>query len=468
MTETNQKMGEAQQPARQENKMGVMPVNKLLISMSLPMMASMLVQAMYNIVDSIFVSRVSEDALTAVGMAFPLQTLMIAVGVGTGVGVNALLSKSLGEKNYAQANRAAVNGLFLNAVAMVVFTLLGLFGSGLFYQMQSSDPEIVAEGTAYLFICMVFCQPLMLTLMLEKILVATGNTFYSMVGQMTGAIANIILDPIFIFGWFGLPAMGAAGAAVATVLGQLAGFLIDLWFCLRRTKEVEISFKGFRPHGPTIARIYNVGVPSIAMQSIGSVMTLGMNNILMGFSSTAVAFFGVYFKLQSFIFMPCFGMNNGMVPIVGYNYGARKPERMVQTVKYALIYAVSIMLVGLAIFQTVPDLLLGIFDASEEMLAIGVPGLRVISLSFAFAGICIVGSSVFQAVGNGFLSLWVSLIRQLCVLLPVAWAIARFTGEVRAVWFAWPIAEIFAVVLTIAFLIRVYRRIVKPMKANQD
>ena len=452
MNETKQNVqaapaAEAAAP-RQENKMGTMPVNKLLISMSLPMMASMLVQALYNVVDSIFVSRVCEDALTAVSMAFPIQTLMIAVGVGTGVGVNALLSKSLGEKNYGQANRAATNGLFLNGIGMLVFMVFGLVASHFYYTAQTDDPEIIAYGTSYLFIICVFSQAQFITLMLEKILVATGNTFYSMLGQMAGAITNIILDPIMIFGMFGLPAMGAAGAAIATVLGQCVGFGLDLWFNLRFNKEVELSFKGFRPHGTTIRRIYSVGVPCIGMQSIGSVMVLGMNSILMNFSSTAVAFFGVYFKLQSFVFMPVFGMNNGMVPILGYNYGARKPKRMLATIKLATAQ------------------LLGIFDASDALLAIGVPGLRIICLSFIFAGISVVGSSVFQALGHGFLSLWVSVIRQLVVLLPVAWAIAHFTDRLELVWLAFPIAELVAVTLSSLFLTKVYRQVIKPMMNN--
>ena len=465
MNETKQNVqaapaAEAAAP-RQENKMGTMPVNKLLISMSLPMMASMLVQALYNIVDSIFVSRVCEDALTAVSMAFPIQTLMIAVGVGTGVGVNALLSKSLGEKNYEQANRAATNGLFLNVIGMLVFMVFGLVASHFYYAVQTDSPEIIAYGTSYLFIICVFSQALFITLMLEKILVATGNTFYSMLGQMAGAITNLILDPIMIFGMFGLPAMGAAGAAIATVLGQCVGFGLDLWFNLSFNKEVELNFKGFRPHGATIRRIYSVGVPSI-----GSVMVLGMNSILMGFSSTAVAFFGVYFKLQSFVFMPVFGMNNGMVPILGYNYGARKPKRMVATIKLATLYATCIMLAGVIIVQLFAAQLLGIFDASDALLAIGVPGLRIICLSFIFAGISVVGSSVFQALGHGFLSLWVSVIRQLVVLLPVAWAIAHFTGRLELVWLAFPIAELVAVTLSSLFLTKVYRQVIKPMLNN--
>lgn len=470
MNETKQNVqadpaAEAAAP-RQENKMGTMPVNKLLISMSLPMMASMLVQALYNVVDSIFVSRVCEDALTAVSMAFPIQTLMIAVGVGTGVGVNALLSKSLGEKNYGQANRAATNGLFLNVIGMLVFMVFGLVASHFYYTAQTDDPEIIAYGTSYLFIICVFSQAQFITLMLEKILVATGNTFYSMLGQMAGAITNIILDPIMIFGMFGLPAMGAAGAAIATVLGQCVGFGLDLWFNLRFNKEVELSFKGFRPHGTTIRRIYSVGVPCIGMQSIGSVMVLGMNSILMNFSSTAVAFFGVYFKLQSFVFMPVFGMNNGMVPILGYNYGARKPKRMLATIKLATAYATGIMLVGVVIVQLFAAQLLGIFDASDALLAIGVPGLRIICLSFIFAGISVVGSSVFQALGHGFLSLWVSVIRQLVVLLPVAWAIAHFTDRLELVWLAFPIAELVAVTLSSLFLTKVYRQVIKPMMNN--
>ena len=446
--------------------MAVIPVRRLLLNMAWPMMLSMLIQALYNLVDSMFVAQLSSDGFVALALVYPIQTLMIAVGVGTGVGVNALLSKSLGEKNYEQANRAATNGLFLNVIGMLVFMVFGLVASHFYYAVQTDSPEIIAYGTSYLFIICVFSQALFITLMLEKILVATGNTFYSMLGQMAGAITNIILDPIMIFGMFGLPAMGAAGAAIATVLGQCVGFGLDLWFNLSFNKEVELNFKGFRPHGATIRRIYSVGVPSIAMQSIGSVMVLGMNSILMGFSSTAVAFFGVYFKLQSFVFMPVFGMNNGMVPILGYNYGARKPKRMLATIKLATIYATCIMLAGVIIVQLFAAQLLGIFDASDALLAIGVPGLRIICLSFIFAGISVVGSSVFQALGHGFLSLWVSVIRQLVVLLPVAWAIAHFTGRLELVWLAFPIAELVAVTMSSLFLAKVHRQVIKPMLNN--
>ena len=449
-----------------ENKMGYMPINKLLLSMAVPMMISMLVQALYNVVDSVFVSYVGEDALTAVSLAFPIQNLMISIAVGTSVGVNALLSKSLGEKRQDAANRAADNGLFLALLGTVAFMLFGAFCSGPFFASQTKDPQILRYGTEYLSVVCVFCFGMFFQVMLDKILISTGKTMLTMFTQGLGAIFNIIFDPLFIFGIGPFPKMGVTGAAVATVLGQIAAMALSLFFNLKKNPEVQLTLRGFRPHLPTIQRIYAVGVPSILMSSIGSVMTLAINNILMAFSSTATAVFGVYFKLQSFVFMPVFGLNNGMVPIISYNYGARNKARVYATFRYAVIYATTIMLVGLAIFQLLPNQLLNIFNASDEMLRIGDVALRVISPSFLFAGAAIVASSMFQALGNGVFSLIVSVGRQLVVLVPVAYLLS-LTGRLELVWWAFPIAEIASVLLSLLFLRRIFRTVIDPMEEPQ-
>ena len=449
-----------------ENKMGYMPINKLLLSMAVPMMISMLVQAMYNVVDSVFVSYVGEDALTAVSLAFPIQNLMISIAVGTSVGVNALLSKSLGEKRQDAANRAADNGLFLALLGTVAFMLFGAFCSGPFFASQTKDPQIQRYGTEYLSVVCVFCFGMFFQVMLDKILISTGKTMLTMFTQGLGAIFNIIFDPLFIFGIGPFPKMGVTGAAVATVLGQIAAMALSLFFNLKKNPEVQLTLRGFRPHLPTIQRIYAVGVPSILMSSIGSVMTLAINNILMAFSSTATAVFGVYFKLQSFVFMPVFGLNNGMVPIISYNYGARNKARVNATFRYAVIYATAIMLVGLAIFQLLPNQLLNIFNASDEMLRIGDVALRVISPSFLFAGAAIVASSMFQALGNGVFSLIVSVGRQLVVLVPVAYLLS-LAGRLELVWWAFPIAEIASVLLSLLFLRRIFRTVIDPMEEPQ-
>ena len=447
---------------RQENRMGTMPVNRLLLSMAVPIMISMLVQALYNVVDSIFVSRVGENALTAVSLAFHVQSLMIAISVGTGVGINALLSRSLGEKNFDEADRAANNGVFLAVMGSLVFMLFGFFFAKQFFLSQTTDPEIIGYGVQYLQICTIFSIGMFGQMTFERIMQSTGKTMYTMVTQGAGAILNIILDPILIFGLLGMPAMGVSGAAVATVIGQCVAMLLALFFNLTKNKEIKLTIKGFRPNGGTIKRIYAVGIPSIIMQSIGSVMVLGMNNILMSFSSTATAVFGVYFKLQSFVFMPVFGLNNGMVPIISYNYGARHKHRMVKTMKISVMYAVAIMLVGLLIFQAGPGMLLGMFNASEDMMGIGTIALRTISWSFLFAGFSIVISSVFQALGNGMYSLIVSVVRQLMVLLPIAWLLSK-SGNVNLVWLAFPLAELIAAIVTALFMKKVNRVIIHPM-----
>ena len=430
--------------------------------MSLPMIMSMLVQALYNVVDSMFVAQLNENALTAVSLAFPIQNLMIAVAAGTGVGINALLSKSLGEKKFETANTIAKNGILLGILSSLVFSILGLLGSRLFFEIQTKDAQIIEYGTQYMSVITIVSFGIFLQITFERLLQSTGKTIFNMITQGMGAIINIILDPILIFGWFGLPAMGVTGAAVATVIGQIFAALLGLFFNYKFNKEIHVSFKGFKPCKETIGNIYKIGVPSIIMQSIGSLTTFGINNILLMFSSTAATVFGVYFKLQSFVFMPVFGLTNGMIPIVAYNYGAQNKKRIYQTIKLSAIIAVGIMLVGLTIFQLFPQTLLGLFEASDHMLEIGVPALRTISLSFVFAGFGIVSSCVFQALGNGVYSMFISLTRQIVVILPVAFIFAKLFG-LNMVWFAYPIAEVVSVFMCIFMLRRILKTKVKPL-----
>ena len=444
--------------APQENKMGVMPVNRLLLTMSLPMMISMLVQALYNIVDSIFVAQIDEYALRAVSLAFPIQSLMIAFSAGTAVGINAFLSKTLGEKEYKKANTIAVNGIFLEVVSYLVFVLIGLFVSGPFYASQSEIAQVREYGVTYLTICCVASIGIFMQTTFERLLQSTGKTFFAMITQGVGAITNLILDPILIFGFFGLPRMGVAGAAIATVTGQIVAAILAIFFNLTRNKELTLSFRGFRPDGGLILRIYQVGIPSIIMQAIGSVMTYGMNLILEAFG-TAQTVFGVYFKLQSFVFMPVFGLNNGMVPIVAYNYGAGNRERVIQTMKSSIAFAVGIMLVGLTVMELIPGQLIGFFNPTPELLEQGIPALRTICLSFCFAGYCIEVGSVFQALGNGIYSMCVSIARQLFVLLPVAYLFS-LTGNVNMIWWAFPIAELASVGMSTFFLFRINKKII--------
>ena len=443
----------------QENKMGVMPVNKLIISMSLPIMISMLVQALYNIVDSMFVAMLNENALTAVSLAFPIQNLMAAVGVGTAVGVNALLARSLGEKNQEKVNKIAENSVFLVVMSYLVFLLIGIFLSGAFFRSQTDIAEIVEYGTDYMMVCCCFSLGVFTQFTFERLLQATGKTIYTMFTQGIGAIVNIILDPVMIFGLFGFPALGVTGAAVATVIGQTVAGVLAVVLNYKKNHEVQIRMKEFRPDRTVIGQIYGIAIPSIVMQAIGSVMTYGMNKILISFTSTATAVFGVYFKLQSFIFMPVFGLNNGVIPILAYNYGAGKKDRVISTMKHSMIYAICIMTVGFVIFQTIPELLLKMFSASDTMMEIGVPALRTISLSFIFAAIGISCGSVFQALGKSVYSMFVSLSRQLVVLLPAAYILSGF-GNVNLVWLAFPIAELMSLVMTLIFITRVYRKII--------
>lgn len=446
-----------------ENKMGTMPVNRLLIGMSLPMMISMLVQALYNIVDSIFVARISENALTAVSLAFPIQSLIIAVSAGTCVGMNALLSRSLGEKNQAAANSTAENGIFLAVCGAVVFALIGLFGAEAYFHSQTPTQEVAQMGTTYLRICLILSVGIFAEMCFERIMQATGRTMLSMITQLSGAVTNIILDPIMIFGLFGFPKLGIAGAAYATVCGQFVAGIMAIFINHRKNPDVQISWKDFHPDLHTIRTIYAVGVPSIIMQAIVSVMTFFMNRILITFSETAVSVLGVYFKLQSFIFMPVFGLNNGFIPIVAYNYGAGNKKRIMQTYRAGVVIAVIIMFAGLLIFQLKTADLLLLFNASDQMLEIGVPALRTISLSFTFAGYAIITGSMFQALGNGVYSLMVSVARQLFCLVPAAWILARVAG-LQAVWYSFAVAEIVSVIMTTILMLRIYRTKISELK----
>lgn len=445
-----------------DNKMGTMPIPKLLVSMSLPMMASMLVQAMYNIVDSVFVAQINEQALSAVSMAFPLQSLMIAVSSGTCVGMNALLSRSLGEKNKENARLAAVNGIFLALLGTIVFALIGIFGSRTFYAAQTQTEQIIEYGQEYLTICLVFSFGIFGEFVFERILQSTGRTIYTTISQGVGAITNIIMDPILIFGLFGFPKLGISGAAWATVVGQIIAMLIALYFNIRHNPDVSINMKGFRPHAQTIKNIYIVGLPSIIMQAIGSVTTFGMNLILGMFSDTAITVYGVYYKLQSFIFMPVFGINNAMVPVIAYNYGARNKKRIMDSAKLCICGATAIMFVGMMIFMIFPRQLFMLFDASDHMLEIGIPALRIISSSFIFAGYCIITGSVFQALGNGVYSLITSFARQILCLLPLAYIFAKLIG-LTALWFCYPLAEIISLIVTTILFVRIYKQKIKTL-----
>lgn len=434
-----------------ENKMGTMPENKLLLSMAVPMMISMLVQALYNIVDSIFVSRICEDALTAVSMAFPWQNIVIAIAVGFGVGINALLSRALGQKNAERVNQVAVNGLLLAGLSYLLVLVAGLIGIRAYMRTQTDIETIVNYGITYLNICILCSFGVFIEITFERFLQATGRTVYSMITQLTGAITNIILDPILIFGLLGFPKLGIAGAAWATVIGQCVGAVVAVMLNHFKNPEVHLRLRHIRPHGRLMGEITAISIPSIIMSCISSLTCFVMNMILIAYSSTAVAVFGVYFKLQSFVFMPVFGLNNGMVPIIAYNYGAQKPERIHKTIRLGMVYAVAIMVVGLLVFQLIPKELLLMFDASDAMLEIGAPALRIMSLAFVFAGIGIVSGSSCQAFGYSVYSMLISIARQIVVLIPAAYLLS-LTGVLRSIWFAFPIAEIFSLILSLFFL----------------
>ena len=446
-----------------------MPIGKLVFNMSLPMMVSMLVQALYNIVDSIFVAKLSENALTAVSLAFPLQTLLIAVGAGTGVGMNALVSRSLGEKNQKRANRIATNGAFIYILSYFLFLILGFTVVRPFYASQTgnADQEIMTMGIEYLSTVMIFSFGLFTQFFFERLLTSTGKTIFSMTSQLTGAVTNIILDPILIFGLCGAPKMGVTGAAVATVIGQCVAGVVAGTCHHKFNYEVNVELKGFRPDGKIIGNIYAVGIPSIIMQSIGSVMTYCMNRILIDFSSTATAVFGVYFKLQSFFFMPVFGLNNGITPIIAFNYGAQNRKRMVKTIKVSLITAFCLLFVGFACFEFIPQVLLGMFSASDDMLKIGVPALRIIGVHFLIAWFCIIVGTVFQALGKAVFSMIVSIMRQLVVLIPAAYILSKLDG-LHAVWWAFPIAEVISFTVSTLFLIRINRTIISKIPDGSD
>jgi len=442
--------------------MGVMPIGKLLMNMALPMIISMLVQALYNVVDSIYVSRISESAVTALSLAFPVQNMQIGFAVGIGVGINSLLSKSLGEKNQEAVNRTAGNGMVLMLIVTVVFMLFGAFGVRPYYEMQSTVTETVEGGIAYTRICCLFVLGSFMQILSERLLQSTGRTVLSMITQGVGAIVNIILDPIFIFGWFGLPAMGVAGAAIATVIGQWIGALVGLYFNEKYNPEVQFGRRYARLDKSTVGGILTVGVPSIIMNGIGSVMNFGMNQILQGFTETATSVFGIYFKLQSFFFMPLFGLNGATISIIAYNYGARKPDRILKTLKLSAISALALMAAGLLVFQFAPQTLLGMFNPSDTFLQIGIAALRTISWSFPVAAVCIILGASFQALGNGIYSTITSLCRQMIVLLPVAYLMS-LTGNVNNVWLAYPIAEVVSGCVTMFFFLRIYRQKIKPL-----
>ena len=446
----------------QENKMGIMPVGKLLVNMALPMIISMLVQALYNVVDSVYVSQISESAVTALSLAFPIQNMQIGFAVGIGVGVNSLLSKSLGENNREAANRTAGNGFTLMFIVTAAFILFGFFGVRPYYEMQSAVTETVEGGIAYSRICCVWTLGVFISILCERLLQATGRTVHTMITQSTGAIVNIILDPILIHGWLGLPAMGIAGAAWATVIGQWTSAALALLFNIKFNHDIHLNVRYFKLNSKIVKMILTVGVPSIVMNSIGSVMNFGMNQILQGFTETATSVFGIYFKLQSFFFMPLFGINNATISIIAFNYGARKPERIVKTLKLAIAVAIGLMTTGLLVFQFAPDLLLGLFNPSEEFLHIGRSCLRTISWSFPLAAVCISLGASFQALGNGIYSTITSVCRQLVVLLPAAFLLS-LSGVVNRVWWAYPIAELASCAATAFFFLRIYRQKIKPL-----
>ncbi len=451
--------------ALQENKMGVMPVGKLLFNMAVPMIISMLVQALYNIIDSMYVYQISDNAGNALGLAFPLQNIQIGVATGVGVGVNSLLSKSLGEGNQERANQAAGNGITMMLIASVLFIIFGIFGTRYFFQVQSANPEVVENGTTYVTICYVMTIGVFLSVLSERLLQATGRTVYSMITQATGAITNIILDPIFIFGLGPIPAMGVAGAAIATVIGQFVGAGLGIFLNIRFNPDVQLRLAALKPRKEIVLPIFNVGIPSIIMVGIGSVMNFSINQILLGFplvGDTAAGVFGIYYKLQSFFFMPLFGLNNATISILAYNFGAQKPDRLMKTLKVACISAFVIMMLGFTAFQLVPELLLSIFTDTEVFLTLGAGALRGISFSFPIAAFCIAIGASFQALGKGIYSTITSLCRQMLVLVPAAYLLS-LTGEVNAVWWAFPIAELMSLTVTIICFTRIYKKLIKPL-----
>lgn len=456
----------SEQAVQKENKMGRQPIGRLLFSMSVPMMISMLVQALYNTVDSIFVSMISESALTAVSLAFPIQALMISCSVGLGVGINACLSRALGERNVQKVNKTAANGLFLELLFMLTFLLIGLFSTVPFLLAQTRDPEILRNGTVYMKIICCCSLGIFTEITFERILMSTGNTLLSMTSQLSGALFNILMDPILIFGLFGAPRLGMAGAAVATVLGQHLAAAVAVFLNHKYNPEVHLTLRSFLPDPGIIRSICSVGIPSVIMQAIGSVMVYVMNRILISFTPTATAVFGIFFKINSMIFMPVFGLNNGSVPIIAFNYGARKQSRILETMRLSFLTAVSIMTFGCLLFEGIPQHFFALFHASDAMLVIGIPAFRIIGLGFPLAGFSIACSSVFQALGKGVYSMIVSICRQLLVLLPAAYLLSR-SGVLSRVWWAFSIAEGAAFLLSAFFLWKVYHHILLPLEEER-
>lgn len=448
-------------------RMGVKPIGWLLLSISLPIMLSMLVQALYNVVDSIYISELNETALSAVSLAFPMQSLMIAIGTGTATGMNALLSRSLGERNHTKANMVARNGAFLFAATYLLFLLVGFCFTRSFFAVQTDDPLLIQYGEDYLFVCLVGSFSLFGQFLFERLLQSTGRAALSMISQIAGAVTNIILDPLMIFGYKGIPAMGVQGAAIATIIGQFIGCLVGLFLHLWKNKEIKLSFRAFRLDWNIIRTIYAIGLPAIIMQSIASFMTFAMNSILIGFNSTATAVYGIYFRLQSFVFMPVYGLTTGMVPIISYNYGAGNRARIQRTIRLGMISAVSVMAAGTLVFQVIPRRLLSLFNASDDMMAIGIPALRIISICFVFAGICIVASTVFQSLGRGILSLAISVIRQLVILLPTAYLLS-LTGTLNFIWLAFPISEAVSVAISILVLRHINNKVISVLTPSEN
>ncbi len=444
------------------NKMETIPVNKLLLSLSLPIMFSMMIQALYNVVDSIFIARFSEKALSAVSLTFPMQTLMIALGVGTCVGVNAFLSRTLGEKNISKARLIAEHGVLLAVFSYLISLVIGLFFTRQFFAIQTADAEIITYGIDYMSVCLIFSVFMFGQLLFEKFLQASGRSFLSMISQIIGAIVNVILDPILIFGLLGFPALGAQGAAIATVIGQFTGFMCAFLLHQHCNKELKISFIDFRFNFSIIKQIYKIGLPAIIMQSIGSVANFLLNGILLTFSATATAVFGIYYKLQNFIFMPVYGLTSGMLPIMAYNLGAKQKKRIMGTLRCGMLYMAIIMLAGTIVFQLFPNQLLSLFNASEVMREIGVPALRIISTYFIFEGFCLISQTSFQSLGRGLSSLVSSLIRQIIVLFPVAYVLS-LSGNINYVWLAYPITGVVSSVVCLLLLKNVYRKSIVPI-----
>lgn len=442
---------------KKENKMANTPMLKLILTMSMPAIISMFIQSLYNIVDSLFVARIGEDALNALSLAFPIQMLMIAMAVGTGIGVNSLIARSLGQKQYKKANDTAEHGVLLAFISWLIFAFFGLFFTRVFFEFSTTNKTVIEMGVSYISIVTICSLGLFMQIIIEKIFQGTGNMMYPMCTQIVGAVINIILDPILIFGWFGMPKMGVTGAALATVIGQGIAMLMCVALLIKGPKEIDLKIKGFKLKWDVIKAIYAVGLPSIIMQSIMSAVVIMLNQILVGFSEAAVSVLGIYFRIQSFIFMPVFGLNQGALPIMGYSYGARNKERLLSCVKIAGIIATSIMFLGTVLFNRFAYEMIGVFEPTQEMLHIGVSALRIISIGFVFAGISIIISTFFQAIGDGFKSLLISIVRQIGVLLPAAWLLSKSFGVI-GVWLAFPIAEGVAIIGSIVMLIMQYRR----------